>query len=222
MSHKASHWLADIPAGVLRDSDFRVMFHLCDAHNSKRPPETACFPSQEKLREVTGLSNGGLNNSLKRMEEAGLLWRRRTRSADGTKGPTYYILGCDFDAAPPSPQNGDGDEGDCSDDVLVDNAVDSPVDKSASISTLSASPSPHRGTHQLHARGDKPVIEPLIEPVRGAGSIVGPEIVLAERANLIRRHKPFLCTAISSVKARECIEAGLVTHEDCRRAGIQI
>ena len=64
MSHKASHWLATIPADAINASAFRVLFHLCDAHNSQRDPETACFPSQEKLRASTGLSNGGLNNAL--------------------------------------------------------------------------------------------------------------------------------------------------------------
>ena len=120
MSHKASHWLAEIPPALLKDSDFRVLFHLCDAHNSKRDPQTACFPGQALLREATGLSNGGLNNALNRIEGAGLMRRRRTRNLDGTKGPTYYILGCDFDEAQPTPQNGVGENGEHGEEVVAD------------------------------------------------------------------------------------------------------
>jgi len=72
MSHKASNWLATIPAEAINAGAFRVLFHLCDAHNSLRDPETACFPSQERLRAATGLSNGGLNNALNALEGAAL------------------------------------------------------------------------------------------------------------------------------------------------------
>lgn len=143
MSHKASSWLADIPADLINAGAFRVLFHLCDAHNSKRPYATACFPSQELLRQATGLSNGGLNNALNSIEGAGLMRRRRTRNPDGTKGPTYYILGCDVDLSiDPTPENGDG-----------------------TISKLEAKPSPNSGLNHLHSTGDKPVIEPVKEPV---------------------------------------------------------
>lgn len=143
MSHKASSWLADIPASAINAGAFRVLFHLCDAHNSKRAPETACFPSQEVLRGVTGLSNGGLNNALNSIEKAGLMRRRRTRGADGTKGPTFYILGCDREIEPsPTPESGDGTN-----------------------SKLEAEPSPLSGMNHLHSTGDKPVIEPVKEPV---------------------------------------------------------
>ncbi|PHS21754.1 MAG: hypothetical protein COA84_15175 [Robiginitomaculum sp.] len=69
MSHKASHWLADLAPDLINNGAFRVLFHLCDAHNSKRAPHEACFPNQVTLRAVTGLSNGGLNNFAK-MQEA--------------------------------------------------------------------------------------------------------------------------------------------------------
>lgn len=109
MSHKASSWLAEIPASSLSGSEFRVLFHLCDAHNSKRDSETACFPSQERLREATGLSNGGLNNALNRLEEAGFIMRQRSTKPGTKEQRTYYILG--FDLPPPqeqTPQNGVG------------------------------------------------------------------------------------------------------------------
>lgn len=102
MSHKASSWLAEIPARELSGSQFRVLFHLCDAHNSKRDPATACFPSQERLREATGLSNGGLNNALNALEEGGFIQRVRRTQPGAAIQRTYYILGCDF--APPQEQ----------------------------------------------------------------------------------------------------------------------
>lgn len=109
MSHKASSWLAEIPAASLSGSEFRVLFHLCDAHNSKRDAETACFPSQERLREATGLSNGGLNNALNSLEAAGFILRIRRTVPGSAVQRTYYILG--FDLPPPqeqTPENGVG------------------------------------------------------------------------------------------------------------------
>ncbi len=214
MSHKASHWLADIPPALLKDSDFRVLFHLCDAHNSKRDPATACFPGQELLREATGLSNGGLNNSLNRIEAAGLMKRRRTRNVDGTKGPTYYILGCDLEEAQPSPQNGDGENR----EQNQESGVDMPVDNSGTISTLEGKPSPHSKPSQLHACGDKPVIEPKKEPCAAKSGNSKMESV----AQLIRSGKSFLCTHVSSHNARACIEAGLVSVEECKAVGVPV
>lgn len=163
MSHKASHWLATIPAEAISASAFRVLFHLCDAHNSQRDPESACFPSQEKLRAATGLSNGGLNNALNALERANLIRRRRTRNADGTRGPTYYILGCDADLtqAPP-PQNGDGEKLETSCALAGDKAVE----KAAANSKSGPKPTPNSGLNQLHQRGVEPVIDPIKEPFR--------------------------------------------------------
>lgn len=214
MSHRASHWLASLPPDAINASAFRVLFHLCDAHNSTRSPETACFPSQDFLRQATGLSNGGLNNAINSIEKAGLLRRRRTRNADGTKGPTFYILGCDEPGDTPSPQNGGGDEA----EGAGKKARKSAVDKPAANSNLEGKPSPIRGASQLHASGDKPVRDPLKEPrARRA-----PSSPVQNRASLILSGKRFLCTSISANAARECIEAGLVTAEQCRRAGIAV
>ena len=107
MSHKASSWLADIPARALSGSQFRVLFHLCDAHNSKRDPATACFPSQERLRQATGLSNGGLNNALNALEKAGFILRVRRTQPGSAIQRTYYILGLDPSSAQEqTPENG--------------------------------------------------------------------------------------------------------------------
>lgn len=108
MSHKASNWLSELPADAMSGGEFRVMFHLCDAHNSKRDPHTACFPQQEALRKATGLSNGGLNRALNRLEEAGFIMRVRATEPDSPVRRTYYILGCDLDdAQEQTPLSGD-------------------------------------------------------------------------------------------------------------------
>ena len=218
MSHRASHWLADIPADQMTHGAFRVMFHLCDAHNSKRSPETACFPSQALLMEATGLSNGGLNKILNDLERGGFLVRRRTRNRDGTKGPTYYILGCDLDEAQPTPQSGVGSKGEHCASAGVDMGVDKSVETRATNSTRGQEPTPLEGKNQLHPSGDKPVKEPLKEPQprNPAGD------PLVSTADLILSGKAFLCGSISIQKAMRCIKAGLVSENDCRAVGIQI
>jgi len=145
MSHKASNWLSELPPHLLTNGQFRVLFHLCDAHNSKRSPDEACFPSQARLIEVTGLSSSGLNKCLDIMETAGILRRKRTRKPNGTKGSTYYILGCDVDLTQePTPLSG-----------------------VPTNSTFDPSPTPLLPCDQLHPSGDKPVKEPVKEPVSG-------------------------------------------------------
>ena len=215
MSHKASHWLAEVPADRINSGAFRVLFHLCDAHNSKRAPETACFPSQERLREATGLSNGGLNNALNSLERAGLIRRRRTRAADGTKGPTFYILACDEDIAP-TPESGDGEK--------PEEAGESSDAPKPANSTLRGKPSPLSGPNHLHSTGDKPVKEPLKEPRGGTASPKPPseDEVIRGRAKLILSGKSYLCQSISAFGARQCIDAGLVSVAQCQAVGISV
>ncbi len=226
MSHKASFWLATIPPEAISPHAFRVLFHLCDAHNDMRPPELACFPGQERLRERTGLSNGGLNNSLNALEKAGLIRRRRTRAADGRKGPTYYILGCDDVQIPPAPSDGDGEKvapsAPAKEKRRRSSSGDRSVDNASTVSISGRSPSPSQGVHRLHAGGDYPVIEPKKEQGAREGVSGGPSARVEARAKLIREHKPFLCSSISAVAARECIDAGLVSIEDCQLAGIAV
>lgn len=107
MSHKANAWLAGLDPAQVKAGAFRVLFHLCDHHNDSRDPTRACFPTQEALRERTGLSNGALNAALSAMEEAGLILRRRGTAPGSRMQRTYYILGCDFDLLPEqTPENG--------------------------------------------------------------------------------------------------------------------
>jgi hypothetical protein len=107
MSHRASNWLADLPADAMNASSFRVLFHLANAHNSLRDPGEACFPQQAALLKATGLSNGGLNNALNALEAADLIRRVASTDHDGRRR-TYYILGCDFGLIKEqTPNNGD-------------------------------------------------------------------------------------------------------------------
>lgn len=96
MSHKANYWLASLDPSRVKSGAFRVLFHLCDHHRDDRDPMVACFPSQETLRERTGLSNGALNDALATMEKDGLLIRRRSTAPGSSERRTYYILGCDL------------------------------------------------------------------------------------------------------------------------------
>lgn len=222
MSHKASYWLATLPPDGITNGAFRVLFHLCDAHNDKRDPATACFPSQERLREVTGLSNSGLNKVLNDLERARLLRRRRTRAPDGKQGPTYYILGCDETWTQPTPLSGVGAKGEQKQPEAAKTPVDKSVDKSVenpgADSTLWGQPTPLYGASRLHRSGVEPVIEPKKEPSRAR--VEKPQLVMV--AGLIKSGKPFLCTMISSFAARSCIEAGLVSHAECEGVGILI
>jgi len=97
MSHRANYWLAQIEPSKVKPGAFRVLFHLCDHHNDERDPTLACFPSQQTLREKTGMANGTLNDALARMETDGLLRRIRSTKPGSSERRTYYVLGCDFD-----------------------------------------------------------------------------------------------------------------------------
>jgi Helix-turn-helix domain len=168
MSHKATNWLSDISADMLGNSEFRVLFHLCDCHN----PSNGCFPTQGYLREVTGVSNGTLNNALASLERKGLIQRHVSfDAATHRKRPTRYVLGfekpkCEI----PSPKIGDGISG---------KAISSPVEKEPSpikrqsqlqlagdgaISKNGGEPSPKNSKSHLQPVGDKPVNKPVNNP----------------------------------------------------------
>lgn len=128
MSHAATRWLAEIDPTEITSGEFRVLFHLCDCHN----PSSGCFPSQEYLRDKTGLSNGGLNNALAGLETKGIIYReKRWDEATKKQLSTRYILG--FEGIP-SPLSGDG-----------------------AVSTFQGEPSPLFEQSRLHSTGDKPV-----------------------------------------------------------------
>jgi hypothetical protein len=179
MSHKAASWLADIPPGDLSNSEFRVLFYLCDVHN----PSRGCFPSQAFLRAKTGVSNGTLNNALKSMEERGLIQRHVTYDA-GThrKRPTRYKLGFELDdGTEPSPETGDGNP-----------PKPSPETGDGAISKKRPVPSPKNGKSHLLQVGDKPVKEPVNKNAGATGASQNPMVVRdAERvADAVRSGRP--------------------------------
>ncbi|MAY85569.1 MAG: hypothetical protein CML02_02425 [Pseudooceanicola sp.] len=110
MSHKATNWLSSLPAEALGNSEFRVLFHLCDCHN----PSRGCFPTQEYLKEATGVSNGTLNNALNGLEAKKLIARHRSfDNKTRRQRPTRYLLGFELPKeGEPSPEFGDGPGGD--------------------------------------------------------------------------------------------------------------
>lgn len=145
MSYKASYWLQNLKPELMNASAFRVLFFLCSYHNEKKDPRDACFPSQETLRDGTGLSNGAVNNALNNLEDACLVARRRSTVPGGTARRTYYMLGCDYDlSATQNPENGDSaNSGNMEPVKLL-----TPFSEGAN-STLRAS--------KLHAGGEEPI-----------------------------------------------------------------
>ena len=188
MSHKASSWLADIPARALSGSQFRVLFHLCDAHNSKRDPATACFPSQERLREATGLSNGGLNNALNALEKAAFILRVRRTQPGAAIQRTYYILGFDMHPAQEqTPENGVG-----------------------ANSTFSEANSTFKGS-KLHLSGDYPVRNRKKEQARVTNVEMQSQSLAARRASLPAQREP---KPGRIVENRDAVSAGVaIDHE---------
>lgn len=106
MSHKATHWLADLDPKCMTNAEFRVLFVLCDCHN----PSQGCFPKQEYLMAKTGRGNSSVNAALSGLEDKGLISRDRRKSAKtGKQENTRYILGFDLEVPQcPSPDSGDG------------------------------------------------------------------------------------------------------------------
>lgn len=74
---------------------------LADCHN----PKNGCFPSQDYLRDASEMSNGALNENLRKLEDKGLILReRKGNRVVGGRAPTRYILGFETDL---SPETGD-------------------------------------------------------------------------------------------------------------------
>ncbi|MGV6840581.1 MAG: MarR family transcriptional regulator [Planktomarina sp.] len=199
MSHKASCWLAELPPEALNNGSFRVLFHLCDAHNSTRVPEEACFPNQATLRRVTGLSNGGLNNALNTIEKAGLIRRIKGTAPETKERRTYYILGCDVDLSTiQTPENGVRES---SSGVEFENEQ-TPL-LGATNSTF--------GANKLQWSGDYPVKEPVKDPVITPPPPKNGEIfTFREQLLEAMGHNPSGITASGKILGREndMFEAG--------------
>lgn len=88
MSHEATAWA--IKRKGISPTTKMVLWHLADCHN----PSYGCFPSQAYLAQECEIGRTALNEHLRKLEEAGLV--RRVRSKDprtNRQRPTRYILG---------------------------------------------------------------------------------------------------------------------------------
>lgn len=200
MSHKATNWLADIPATEINGSEFRVLFHLCDCHN----PSQGCFPTQSYLRERAGVSNGTLNNALAGLEKKGLI--RRYREFDERthkQKPTRYMLGFEIEQPQePSPKTGDGKP-----------RKPSPKSGDGAVSNLRPNPSPISTPSRLQPVGDVTSKEPVINPE----ALDGAAKFWAEKV----RRKAFIpANAISSQVVGRILELNLLDPADLRAAGV--
>lgn len=160
MSHKATNWLASLSAADLGNSEFRVLFHLCDCHN----PSNGCFPTQAYLLDACAISNGTLNNALNSLEAKGFI--RRHRERDGRtrrQKPTRYILGfemgCESD---PSPKTGDGSGSKPSPKTGGGRKANpSPKTGGGPVSKKGGKPSPKKGATRLQPTGEVTCKEPV-------------------------------------------------------------
>ena len=152
MSHKATNWLANTRG--LPPGEFVILFHLCDCHN----PSNGCFPSQLYIKDVTGLSNGSINNHLKSLEIKGYLKReKRHEFGSNKRKSTRYILRFELEEAQePTPKSGDGP-------ISKKQQKPSPKSGDGPISKKQQKPSPNIGKSHLQNLETKEVIEPVIK-----------------------------------------------------------
>ncbi|WP_370286911.1 MarR family winged helix-turn-helix transcriptional regulator [Pseudooceanicola nanhaiensis] len=210
MSHKATNWLAALDAEDLTNSEFRVLFHLCDCHN----PSQGCFPTQAYLIDATGVSNGTLNNALRGLEAKGLL--RRERHWDGKTHkqlPTHYVLGCDaVQEKKPAPKTGDGGP-----------KKPTPKNGDGADSKFDGVPSPNSTTSRLQPTGEVTCKEPVNNlPSSRAAACFDEKVRVAARywAGEIRGGRFIPANAISSTVAACMILEGLITREEAEAVGI--
>jgi len=204
MSHKATNWLAGLPAKAMSSTEFRVMFHLCDCHN----PSRGCFPTQQFLRENAGVSNGTLNNALNGLERKGLIKRHQSRH-DHTKRqrPTVYILGFEIDAPQePSPDTGDGNR-------AGKRPEPTPETGDGAVSNLGPEPSPISGQSRLQPAGEKPVKEPVKNRAMAGDPV-------EFWANVIAEGRPVAASVITVGMAGQMLERQLVTEAQLKARGI--
>lgn len=208
MSHKATQWLASLDAQSVNSGMFRVLFHLCDCHN----PSDGCFPSQKYLANATGLSNGGLNNALKSLEQTGLISRhRRVDQKTRKQRPTRYLLAFEkgFSLSKPTPESGDGN---C--------RKPTPESGDGSDSTLGPIPSPLSGQSRLHSTGDKPVREPVKNQRARKSEPSLLDDLARFWADKINAGKPISSSAIAIEVARRMLALELCEPDQLRAIGV--
>lgn len=211
MSHAATLWA--IQQRGLKPAAKLVQWHLADRHNGDT---RRCDPSQELLAHDCEMSRSTVNLHLNELESRGLI-RRIPRIDPETRRQlsTYYVLALDgeFPAA-------EEDAWDVAGQPVSGTRIEAgPCPKSGhgAESEKPQKPSPKNARSRVRNSDTNLVIEPGKEPC--AREAISP---LQSRASLILTGKAFLCTGISSVAARECVAAGLVTAEECERAGVRL
>ncbi|PJE26828.1 Helix-turn-helix domain-containing protein [Pseudooceanicola antarcticus] len=221
MSHKATNWLSSIPAKALTNSEFRVLFHLCDCHN----PSQGCFPTQAYLIDCCGISNGTLNNALNGLEAKGLIARHQERDGRTRRQkPTRYVLGFELGAAKepspasgggagakPSPRTGGGKQG-----------KRSPETGDGAVSNLRADPSPISAGSRLQPTGEVTCKEPVINPRAAREGSKNP-LVVAEAERAIRVFREGRQDALRELKpwVQDHIRnAELLTPDERQRSGL--
>ncbi|WP_160115937.1 helix-turn-helix domain-containing protein [Candidatus Halocynthiibacter alkanivorans] len=159
MSHKATNWLAELDPQQVSNSEFRILFVLCDCHN----PAKGCFPKQAYISDRAGRGASSVNAALTGLEEKGLIRRiRRHNSKTKQRESTHYTLGFEFGTPQePTPNSGDG-----------------------AISGFSAEPSSVSSQSQLLKTGvtikEEPVNEPVMNQVCSAGADPQTKTVFSE------------------------------------------
>ncbi|WP_160116025.1 helix-turn-helix domain-containing protein [Candidatus Halocynthiibacter alkanivorans] len=210
MSHKATNWLSQIEATDLGNSEFRVLFHLCDCHN----PSQGCFPTQGYLIAATGVSNGTLNNALNSLERKGLIQRHQSwDNKTKRQRPTRYLLGFEIAKdAEPSPKTGVGNV-----------AKPTPKTGDGADSNKHPDPSPKNRKSRLQPTGEEPVKEPVINRPRASGRKKNqmergsPETFWAGKVKSGSFVPP---SAIKPNLARRMLAQELVSEADLRDRGI--
>jgi Helix-turn-helix domain len=132
--------MAELDPKRLNNSEFRILFVLCDCHNVSR----GCFPEQAYISDRTGRGSSSVNAALSDLEEKGMISRtRRHNSKTKQRESTHDILAFEMGASQkPTPNSGDG-----------------------AISGFSAEPSPVFGQSHLPKTGVTIKEEPVNEPV---------------------------------------------------------
>lgn len=91
MSFKAWKHLADANPDV-SNAAFRVLFCLCNAHNSGKPSDEACFPETEALMDAAKIARSPMFRALRELEESGWILRKGATVPGQRTRRTYYIL----------------------------------------------------------------------------------------------------------------------------------
>ncbi|VDC31398.1 helix-turn-helix domain-containing protein [Pseudogemmobacter humi] len=236
MSHAATNWLAALRPDVVANSEFRVLFHLCDCHNMSQ----GCYPTQRFLSAACGLSRSTVNVALARLEEKGLIWRQqsideRTRR----QRPTRYILGFEMtDAQEPCPKTGHGNSSDpchSGETRAASEGQDTaapepcPISKTRAVSENPQKPCPKNGKSRVRPAGHKPVNKPENKPnARVTREAVAEQdqgdqdtdAVLRMWSEKLRAGGYVPQSALSPMQAQRMVALNLITAEELKSAGI--